>query len=64
MRLTGQRLKHRAPSSRAMAEKQVTIEGKTYRLPDIFCVIATQNPIEQYGTFHCRITTGPIYDEN
>jgi MoxR-like ATPase len=35
----------------AMGEKQVTIEGKTYKLPDIFCVIATQNPVEQYGTF-------------
>jgi len=35
----------------AMAEKQVTIEGKTYRLPNVFCVIATQNPVEQYGTF-------------
>jgi MoxR-like ATPase len=35
----------------SMAEKQVTIEGKTYRLPDIFCVIATQNPVEHYGTF-------------
>lgn len=35
----------------AMGERQVTIEGKTYPLPDIFCVIATQNPAEQYGTF-------------
>lgn len=35
----------------AMGEKQVTIEGKTYKLPDIFCVIATQNPAEQFGTF-------------
>ena len=35
----------------AMGEKQVTVEGKTYKLPDIFCVIATQNPVEQYGTF-------------
>lgn len=35
----------------AMAEKQVTIEGKTYKLPQPFFVIATQNPLEQYGTF-------------
>jgi MoxR-like ATPase len=35
----------------AMGEKQVTIEGKTYKLPEVFCVIATQNPVEQYGTF-------------
>ncbi len=35
----------------AMEEKQVTIEGKTYQLPKPFCVIATQNPAEQFGTF-------------
>lgn len=35
----------------AMAEKQVTIEGTTYKLPQPFFVIATQNPIEQFGTF-------------
>jgi len=35
----------------AMAEGQVTIEGTTYELPDPFFVIATQNPIEQDGTF-------------
>jgi len=35
----------------AMGEKQVTIEGKSYKLPQPFFVIATQNPVEQYGTF-------------
>lgn len=35
----------------AMGEKQVTIEGKTYKLPVLFSVIATQNPVEQFGTF-------------
>ncbi|HEW91558.1 MAG TPA: MoxR family ATPase [Thermotogaceae bacterium] len=35
----------------AMAEKQVTIDGKTYKLSDNFFVIATQNPIEFEGTF-------------
>jgi len=35
----------------AMAEEQVTVDGKTYRLPKPFFVIATQNPIEIYGTF-------------
>jgi len=35
----------------AMAEGQVTIEGRTHELPDPFFVIATQNPIEQSGTF-------------
>lgn len=35
----------------AMEERQVTVEGQTYQLPDPFFVIATQNPISQYGTF-------------
>jgi len=35
----------------AMGEKQVTIEGETYKLPKPFFVIATQNPLEQFGTF-------------
>ncbi len=35
----------------AMEEKQVTVEGETYRLSLPFFVIATQNPIEQEGTY-------------
>jgi MoxR-like ATPase len=35
----------------AMEEKQVTTDGVTRKLPDLFFVIATQNPIEQQGTF-------------
>jgi len=35
----------------AMQEKQVTIEGVTYKLPEPFMVIATMNPIEMEGTF-------------
>ncbi|WP_457639199.1 AAA family ATPase [Persephonella sp.] len=35
----------------AMGEKQVTVEGETYKLPRPFFVIATQNPVEQFGTF-------------
>lgn len=35
----------------AMEERRVTVEGKTYDLPDPFFVIATQNPVEQVGTF-------------
>ncbi len=35
----------------AMAEKQVTVDGKTYPLPEPFFVIATQNPLEHYGTY-------------
>jgi MoxR-like ATPase len=35
----------------AMQEKQVTIGGETFRLPEPFLVLATQNPIEQVGTY-------------
>lgn len=35
----------------AMGEKQTTLEGKTYKLPNPFFVMATQNPVEQFGTF-------------
>lgn len=35
----------------AMQERQITIGGEIYKLPDIFMVIATQNPIEQEGTY-------------
>jgi MoxR-like ATPase len=35
----------------AMGEKQVTVDGETHDLPDPFFVIATQNPVEQEGTF-------------
>ena len=35
----------------AMQERQITIDGKIYKLPEIFIVMATQNPIEQEGTY-------------
>ena len=35
----------------AMNERQVTIDNTTYRLPEPFMVIATQNPIEHHGTY-------------
>ncbi len=35
----------------AMEERQVTVAGKTYSLPPLFMVLATQNPIEQEGTY-------------
>ncbi|ALP54887.1 AAA family ATPase [Candidatus Tenderia electrophaga] len=35
----------------AMEEQQVTVEGRTYPLPQPFFVIATQNPMHQIGTF-------------
>jgi MoxR-like ATPase len=48
---------NRAPSKvqsallEAMQERQVTIGDKTWNLPDPFLVLATQNPIEQEGTY-------------
>lgn len=36
----------------AMAERQVSVGGKQYRLPKLFMVMATQNPIEHEGTYN------------
>ncbi len=36
----------------AMEERQVTIEGKTFKLPEIYMVMATLNPIETEGVYH------------
>jgi len=35
----------------AMSERQVSVDNRTYPLPDPFLVIATQNPFEQHGTY-------------
>jgi MoxR-like ATPase len=35
-----------------MEERQITVDGETYRLSPPFMVVATQNPIEQEGTYH------------
>lgn len=35
----------------AMAERQVSVGSQTYQLPELFLVMATQNPIEQEGTY-------------
>ena len=35
-----------------MEEHQISIDGKTYPLPDPFMTLATQNPVETYGTYH------------
>ena len=35
----------------AMEERQVTVSGKTYKMENLFMVLATQNPIEQEGTY-------------
>ena len=35
----------------AMAERQITIGRETYALPELFLVMATQNPLEQEGTY-------------
>ncbi len=37
----------------AMQERQVTIGDETYPLPQPFLVLATQNPLEQEGTYPC-----------
>ena len=48
---------NRAPSKvqsallEAMQEKQVTIGNETFKLPELFLVLASQNPIEQEGTY-------------
>ncbi len=59
----------------AMEERQVTVAGKTHPLPPLFMVMATQNPIEQEGTYplpeaqmdrflmHVLITYPPVTDE-
>jgi MoxR-like ATPase len=35
----------------AMEERQITVDGETHQLPDVFFVVATQNPFEYIGTF-------------
>ena len=34
-----------------MEERQVTIDGETHRMGDVYTIIATQNPVEQEGTY-------------
>lgn len=36
----------------AMEERQISLDGTTHALPRPFLVMATQNPVETYGTFH------------
>lgn len=36
----------------AMEERQISMDGETHALPRPFLVMATQNPVETYGTFH------------
>lgn len=36
----------------AMEERQISLDGVTHKLPQPFLVMATQNPVETYGTFH------------
>ena len=36
----------------AMEERQISLDGVTHKLPQPFLVLATQNPVETYGTFH------------
>ena len=43
--------KTQASMLEVMEERQVTVDGKTYKVPDPFLVIATQNPVEYLGTY-------------
>lgn len=43
--------KTQASMLEVMEEKQVTVDGKTYKVPNPFMVIATQNPVEYMGTY-------------
>ena len=59
----------------AMEERQVTVAGTTHKMPPLFMVMATQNPVEQEGTYplpeaqmdrflmHVMITYPPVEDE-
>ena len=59
----------------AMEERQVTVAGKTHGMPPLFMVMATQNPVEQEGTYplpeaqmdrflmHVNIEYPPVEDE-
>jgi len=59
----------------AMEERQVTVAGRTHRMPPLFMVMATQNPVEQEGTYplpeaqmdrflmHVNIEYPPVEDE-
>lgn len=59
----------------AMEERQVTVAGKTHAMPPLFMVMATQNPVEQEGTYplpeaqmdrflmHVSIGYPPVTDE-
>ncbi len=59
----------------AMEERQVTVGGTTHKMPPLFIVMATQNPVEQEGTYalpeaqldrflmHVLITYPPVEDE-
>ena len=59
----------------AMEERQVTVAGNTHKMPPLFMVMATQNPVEQEGTYplpeaqmdrflmHVNIVYPPVEDE-
>ena len=51
MKLNRSPAKVQAALLEAMAERQITVGGATYPLPELFMVMATQNPIEQEGTY-------------
>lgn len=53
----GDEINHASPKTQSallevMEERQITIDGVTYRTPRPFIVVATQNPVELDGTYH------------
>ena len=51
MRSTGRRQKTQSALLEVMEERQATVDGKTYPMAAPFMVLATQNPVEQEGTY-------------
>ena len=45
--------KTQASLLQVMEERQVTVDGVTYKVPEPFMVLATQNPVEYIGTSRC-----------
>ena len=56
--------KTQASMLEVMEEKQVTVDGKTYKVPNPFMVIATQNPVEYMGTYPLPEAHGQVHDED
>ena len=47
-----------------MEERQISIDGTTHRMGDLYTILATQNPVEQEGTYKLPEATRPFSDED